>query len=80
MDSKSAFVQEKPTERHVYLKPPKEAHTKKIWKLNTTVYGLNDASRAWYLCVKEELLKTDGIKSSYDNAIFYWHHNNRLHV
>ena len=30
MDIKSAFLQGKPIERDVYLKPPKEAHTKKI--------------------------------------------------
>ena len=78
MDIKSAFLQGKPIERDVYLKPPKKAHTKKIWKLNTTVYGLGDAPRAWYLCVKEELLKIGDIKSKYDNAIFYWHQNNRL--
>ena len=26
-----------------------------IWKLNVCVYGLNDTSRTWYFCVKEEL-------------------------
>ena len=30
MDINSAFLQGKPIERDVYLKPPKEAHTKKI--------------------------------------------------
>ena len=43
---KSAFLQGKPIERDVYLNPPKEVHTKKIWKLHTTVYGLGDAPRA----------------------------------
>lgn len=51
------------------LKPPKDAHTKKLWKLNTTVYGLGDAPRAWYLCVKDELLKIGVMKSKFDNAI-----------
>ena len=32
------------------------------------MYGLGDAPRAWYLCVKEELIKTGGIKSKYDNT------------
>ena len=27
--------------------------------------------------MKEELLKTGSINSKYDNAIFYWHQNNR---
>ena len=39
---KSAFLQGKPIERDVYLKPPKEAHTKKIWKTNTIVDGLGN--------------------------------------
>ena len=78
MDIKAVFLQGKPKEKDVYLKPLKEAHAKKIWKLNTTAYGLGDAPRAWYLCVKEELLKTGGIKSTYDNAILYWHQKNQL--
>ena len=43
MDIKAAFLQGKPVERKVYLKPPKETRTTKIWKLNTTVYGLCEA-------------------------------------
>ena len=39
---KSAFLQGKPIERDVYLKPPKEAHTKKIWKTNIIVDGLGN--------------------------------------
>ena len=69
MDIKSVFLYGKPIERDVYLKPPKEAHTRKILKMNTIVYGLGDAPRAWYVCVKE-LLKTGGIKNKYDNSIF----------
>ena len=52
IDIRAAFLQGKPTERGVFLKPPKEAQTDKIWKLNVTVYGLCDAPRAWYLSVK----------------------------
>ena len=62
----------------MFLKPPKEAQTDKIWKLNITVYGLCDAPRAWYLSVKEELAKTGGIKCKYDDAIFYWYQGNKL--
>ena len=46
MDIKSAFLQRKPIERDIYLKPPKEVNSQKIWKLNTTVYGLGDTPRA----------------------------------
>ena len=42
----SVFIKQK--NRVVYVKPPKEAEYQDItlWKLNTTVYGLNDASRS----------------------------------
>ena len=76
MDIKSVFLQGKPIKRDAYLKSPKEAHTKKIWKLNTKVYGLGDSPRAWQLCVKEQLIKIGDVKSNYSNAIFYWHQNN----
>ena len=78
IDIRAAFLQGNPIEREVYLKPPKEAQTKKLWKLNTTIYGLGDAPRAWYLCVKDELLKIGGKKSKFDNAIFFWHLNDKL--
>ena len=39
----------------VYVKPLKEADCEDtmFWKLNTTIYRLNDASRSWYLNVKK---------------------------
>ena len=52
MDLKTVFLQGKSIERDVFIKPPKEANTNKLWKLNTTVYGLCDAPREWYLSVK----------------------------
>ena len=78
MDIKSAFLQSKPIEREVFLKPLKEDSTNKVWELNTTVYGLCDAPRTWYLSVKEELINTGGVKSRYDDTIFYWHKNQLL--
>ena len=44
LDINSAFLQGKPIERDVYVKPSKEAHTKKIWKLDATVYGLEHST------------------------------------
>ena len=46
IDIKTAYLQGKNIEREVFVKPPKEARTEKIWKLNRTVYGLKDAARA----------------------------------
>ncbi|XP_057290806.1 uncharacterized protein LOC130613486 [Hydractinia symbiolongicarpus] len=46
-----------PIDREVIIKPPKEANVKGVlWKLNKVVYDLADASRAWYLRVKEQLI------------------------
>ena len=61
---KSVFLQGKEIDRVVYLTPPPEFEEKDIvCKLNTCIYGLSDASRNWYLCVKEELDKL-GVKCS----------------
>ena len=57
LDIKAVFLQGQKVNREIYLKPPTEAGTDKLWKLQTTVCGLNDAARVWYLHVKEELIK-----------------------
>ena len=73
IDYKTAFLQGKPIERDLYIKPPKEANTSMIWKLRKTVYGLADAPRVWYLRLKEELLKLGAKVSTYDQGVFFWH-------
>ena len=40
IDIKSAFLQGKPISRCVYVKPPKEANTNKIWKLKKSYFWL----------------------------------------
>ena len=55
LDVRSAFLQGKEIQRSVFLKPPDEAGTDKLWHLKKTIYGLGDASRKWYLKVKETL-------------------------
>ena len=71
IDVKAAFLQGFPIDRTIYLLPPPEAATNKLWKLNTSVYGLCDASRAWYLKVFDELEKCGAKRSIYDNALFF---------
>ena len=39
---------------------------------------MSQASRLWYLNVSEELQKLGVKKSKYDEAMFFWHHNNKL--
>ena len=72
MDIKTVFLQGKLLERKIFMKPPKEANTKKLWKLGKCVYGLNEASRYWYERVKEEFLKVEMEESNYDDALFFY--------
>ena len=73
IDIKTAFLQGRVFDREVYLKPPREANTKKLWKLNKCVYGLKDASRQWYLTLKEEILKAGGKVSTHEPGLFFCH-------
>ena len=78
LDIKAAFLQGNKINRDVYLKPPTEAGTKNLWKLNVSIYGLCDAPRAWYLSLKSVLEKGGAKKSKYDDAVFYLFDNNKL--
>ena len=79
LDIKSAFLQGQETTRKIHLKPPKEAGSLFLWLLNKTVYGLGDASREWYLKLKDELLKCGCLICIYDEALFFWMHDGVLH-
>ena len=81
MDIKTAFLQGKELDWLVYLEPPKEANVPPgyIWKLSKCVFSLSDASRFWYLTLKEELLKSGAVVSKYDQAIFTWYFRDKLH-
>ena len=43
------------------------------------IYGLSDASRQWYLKVKQELLSLGFKQLKVDNAVFSWFENGCLH-
>ena len=64
-------------EQSTYV-PPKEANKSNIWKLQTFAYGLVDASRYWYLHVREELVRLGAKLSSIDPGIFYWQDDSGL--
>ena len=80
MDIKTAFLQGRSIERQVFVRPPPEANVSEgfIWQLNKCVYGLNDASRTWYLTVKEALLELGATVSKHDQAIFTYYDNGQL--
>ena len=80
MDIKTAFLQGRKFERDVFIFPPKEAEVSLsiVWKLKKCVYGLSDASREWYLTVREELMKSGMRPSKYDQALFTWHSGQKI--
>ena len=78
LDVRTAFLQGKQMERTVYVIPPEEANTDKLWKLNKCVYGLADASRYWYLKVREEIDKLQGEVNCGDQGIFMFYENEIL--
>ena len=79
IDIKAAFLQGKPIDRELFLKPPKEAFAdRKVWRLKKAVYGLSDASRVWYLRVVDELVKLGVTISKYDKALFIWKNGNKV--
>ena len=77
-DVKAAYLQGNKIEREVFLKPPPDFYNGTLWKLNKTVYGLCDAARAWYLSVKEELLRSGAKMCPFDNSLFVWYNEGRL--
>ena len=79
LDVKSAYLQGNEIDREIFLKPPPEFENyQKVWKLKKTVYGLNDAARAWFLRVKSELDLMGVEISLIDPALFSWKVNGSL--
>ena len=78
IDFKTAFLQGNNIERAIYVRPPKEAASNKVWKLNKTVYGLCDAPRQWYLRLKGLIVELGCKISSIDNSLFTMHLNDEL--
>lgn len=79
LDVKSAFLQGDQIQRTVFVKPPKEASTICLWRLNKCVYGLKDASRMWYLRLYKVVvseLKMQNIVL--DEAVFVWKPGSKL--
>ena len=80
IDVRTAFLQGRPIERDVYLKPPKAAmeDPNTVWKLNVTVYGLADAQKAWFETVKDFFRSIGGKKLVREPAVFAWFEGGQL--
>ena len=79
LDVTSAFLQGYPLDREVFIQPPLEKlESGKVWKLKKSCYGLYDASRKWFLAVKESLKSMQMKSLSGDDAFFYMIENKKL--
>ena len=79
MDIRATFLQAKTLDREVFVRPPKDIEKEGvIWKLLKPLYGLDDASRKFYLKVKETLQKLKLKTLPGDDAVYYEHKNGKL--
>lgn len=78
-DIKAAFLQGQKLDRPVHIVPPPEAGDQgKLWYLLKPIYGLNDASRSFYLKLVENLIRLGCKRSKFDYAVFLYHQGNQL--
>ena len=75
----SVFLQSRPLDRDVYVKPPDDIHVEgTLWKLRVSVYGLGEAGKEWYEIISTWLISTGMIRSETDPAFFYYVKTGRL--
>ena len=72
IDIKTAFLQGKPLEREIFIRPPTGNVKGKLWKLLKPVYGLQDAPKQWYLRVKTQLIEAGLTVCPFEPALFMW--------
>ena len=76
VDIRAAFLQSKELNREVYVVPPKDiAKHGLLWKLKKPLYGLNDASRRFWLRVKEVFMQ-ENLKTLPGDEAFYFKNEN----
>ena len=79
-DVRSAFLQSDSLQREVFVEPPPEKQTPgSVWKLNKPCYGLNDASRQWFLSFKNTLIGLEMRQSKRESCLFYLTVNGKMH-
>ena len=72
VDIRAAFLQSKGLDREVFVEPPKDLKKGNIiWRLKKPLYGLDDASRRFWLKVKE-IFKDEGMKTLKGDEAFYF--------
>jgi hypothetical protein len=78
-DIRAAFLQSENLDREIHVEPPKDLKEEgKLWKLVKPLYGLQDASRKFWLKVKKVLKKYGLLLVIGDEAFYYIMKNGRL--
>ena len=62
------------------MKPPKEfkQDSNAVWKINKPVYGLNDASRKWFMTVKKKLQAFGCVPLKHDCSVYVYFYNSNF--
>ena len=78
-DVKNAYLQGEKLDREVFMEPPIEKRKPNtIWKLQKSVYGMNDAGRRWFFKVEETLVTLGCKQSSLDHCLFFYRSKGEL--
>ena len=73
VDIRVAFLQSKVLDRDVFIEPPIDIKKQGwIWRLKKPLYGLDDASRKFWLRVKEVFLCELGLHTIHGDEAFYF--------
>jgi hypothetical protein len=75
MDVTMAFLNGE-LEHEIFMQPPPgsadHGRSDIVWKLEKSLYGLKQASCAWYLKAKQELTKIGFVRCDSDHAVFIY--------
>ena len=79
IDVTSAFLQGEELDRSLFVIPPKEANMPGfLWRMKKAAYGLNDASRRWWIKVIMFLKELGGKTLIGDESFIYFQKDGRL--
>ena len=79
IDIKSAYLQGCDLQRDIFVRPPPEANSNKLWRLKKAAYGIMDGGRLFYIRLQEELKKLGLHEVHSDGALFTYVVNGKLH-
>ena len=79
IDIRAAFLQSENLDRQIFMKPPSGIKLEgKLWRLNKPLYGLDDASRKFWLKIKEIFFKLGMLTIEGDEAFYFRYENGAL--